>query len=171
MTAPQFALSDFKISIHRNPIQRLIIGGAGLIAAIAIGTAVMAANFRERALGSVERELANTVLLLAHHLNQQFEEFEIVQKDLIAHMRSTGITSSDDYKRQMSSYDMHEMLKAKSNGSFDVAGVNIFDADGTLVNSSKEWPLPTVSIADRDYFRALKSNSALTSSLIELVQS
>jgi diguanylate cyclase (GGDEF)-like protein len=171
MIAPHFALSDFKISIHRNPIQRLIIGGAGLIAAIAIGTTVMATNFRERALGSIERELANTVLLLAHHLNQQFEEFEVVQNDLIAHMRSTGITSSDDYKRQMSSYDMHEMLKAKSNGSFDVAGVNIFDADGTLVNSSKEWPLPTVSIADRDYFRALKSNSASTSSLIELVQS
>jgi diguanylate cyclase (GGDEF)-like protein len=171
MTVTHFALSDLRISVHRNPIRRLILAGAGLIAAIAIGTAVMASNFRERALSSSQRELANTVLLLAHHFDQQFEEFEVVQKDLIAHMRLAGIASSEDYKRQMSSYDIHEILKAESNGSFDVAGVNIFDADGTLVNSSKAWPLSAVSIADRSYFKALKSNSAPTPVLIELVQS
>jgi diguanylate cyclase (GGDEF)-like protein len=172
MTVTYFALSDLKISVQRNSIRRLILSGIGLIAVIAIGTAVMVGNFRERALSSSERELANTVLLLANHLDQQFEEFEVVQKDLIAHIRLTGVATSEDFKRQMSSHDMHEMLKARSNGSFDVAGVNIFDADGTLVNSSKAWPLPTVSIADRSYFITLKSGSASTPVLmIELLQS
>jgi diguanylate cyclase (GGDEF)-like protein len=172
MTVTYFALSDLKISVQRNSIRRLIFGGVGLIAVIAVGTAVMVGNFRERALSSSERELANTVLLLANHLDQQFEEFEVVQKDLIAHLSLTGVASREDFKRQMSSHDMHEILKAKSNGSFDVAGVNIFDADGTLVNSSKAWPLPTVSIADRSYFITLKSGSASTPVLmIELLQS
>jgi diguanylate cyclase (GGDEF)-like protein len=172
MTVTYFASSDLKISVQRNSIRRLILSGAGLISVIAIGTAVMVGNFRERALSSSERELANTVLLLANHLDQQFEEFEVVQKDVIAHLPLTGVASREDFKRQISSHDMHEILKARSNGSFDVAGVNIFDADGTLVNSSKAWPLPAVSIADRSYFITLKSGSASTPVLmIELLQS
>jgi diguanylate cyclase (GGDEF)-like protein len=171
VTSRYFALFDFRMSAHGNPIGRLILGGGLLIAAIAIGTAAMVSNLRERALNSSTRELTNTVLLLAQHFDQQFEEFEIVQKDLIAYMRLTGIASSEAYKRQMSSYDMHEILKAKSNGSFDVAGVNIFDSDGALINSSKAWPISPVDISDRAYFRNFKSGSVATSVSIELVHS
>ena len=41
-----------------------------LIAAIGIGTTIAVGNFRERALGSSERQLENTVLLLARHFDQ-----------------------------------------------------------------------------------------------------
>ena len=71
----------------------------------------------------------------------------------------------------MSTYDTHEILKAKSNGSFDVADVNIFDLDGMLINSSKAWPVPSVDISDRAYFRTLKSESRRHLVLIELLQS
>ena len=36
------------------------------------------------------------------------------------------------------------------------------DADGSLLNFSHYWPAPAVNLADRDYFKALKTNSALT---------
>ena len=58
-------------SVRRSPIHWLILCGVLLIAAIVIGTAVMVGNFRERALSSSERELENTVLLLARHFDQQ----------------------------------------------------------------------------------------------------
>jgi hypothetical protein len=77
---------------------------------------MMVSNFRERALNTSERALDNTALLLAYHFDQQFEEFEIVQKELVAYMRSTGIASSEAFRRQMSSQDMREILKSKSNG-------------------------------------------------------
>jgi hypothetical protein len=51
------------------PIRWLITGGVFLIAAIAIGTTIMVDNFRERAINSNERELENTVLLLAISIN------------------------------------------------------------------------------------------------------
>ena len=86
-----------------GPIRWLILGGTLLIAAIAIGATVMASNFRERALRNSERELENTVLLLARHFDQQLEDFEVVQKDLIAFMRSSGIATVENYKRRMSS--------------------------------------------------------------------
>ena len=58
-----------------GPIRWLILGGVLLIAAIAIGATVMAGNFRERALRNSERELENTVLLLARHFDQQLADF------------------------------------------------------------------------------------------------
>src|ERR1700687_3930816 len=113
MTADGTASSNLKHSTSSGPIRWLVVGGALLIAAITIGTTIAAGNFRERALNSSERELENTVLLLARHFDQQLEDFEVIQEDLIAYMRSSGITSREDYKRRMSGQDIHLMLKAK----------------------------------------------------------
>jgi diguanylate cyclase (GGDEF)-like protein len=170
MTASVLAALRPKFLIPGSSIRRYILGGVLLIAAIAFGTAMMVGNFRERALNSSERELENTVLLLAHHLDQQFEEFEVVQQELIAYIRSTGIDSSETFKREMSTPGMREILKSKSNGSPDVSGVNIFDSDGTLINSSV-WPRPAVNVADRAYFKAAKLDAASAPVLIELVKS
>src|ERR1700675_1223525 len=87
-------------SVRSSPIRWLILGGALLIAAIMVGTTIMAGNFRERALNSSERELENTVLLLARHFDQQLEDFEVVQKDLIAYMRSSGIATAENYRSE-----------------------------------------------------------------------
>ena len=65
---------------------------------------------------------------------------------------------------------MHEALKAKVGGHSDVAGVNVFDSDGMLINSSENWPPPNINIADRAYFKAAKSGAATTPVSIELVQ-
>src|SRR5438445_1415264 len=113
MTTSGAASFNAKTSLRGGPIRWLILGGALLISAIAIGATLMAGNFRERALHNSERELENTVLLLARHFDQQLEDFEVVQKDLIAFMRSSGIATAENYKRRMSSEEIHLMLKSK----------------------------------------------------------
>ncbi|MES5486405.1 EAL domain-containing protein [Bradyrhizobium sp. INPA03-11B] len=144
--------------IGSGPIRWLILGGAVLMAAIAIGATLMAENFRERALHNSERELENTVLLLARHFDQQLDDLEVVQRDLIAFMRDNGIATSENYKLRMSSADIHAMLKSKMDALSNVGSLNVFDADGLLINSSGAWPLPQVSIADRSYFQIFKSS-------------
>ncbi|GIQ72645.1 EAL domain-containing protein [Bradyrhizobium sp. RD5-C2] len=144
--------------IGSGPIRWLILGGAVLMAAIAIGATLMAENFRERALHNSERELENTVLLLARHFDQQLDDLEVVQRDLIAFMRDNGIATPENYKRRMSAADIHAMLKSKMDALSNVGSLNVFDADGALINSSGAWPLPQASIADRDYFNIFKSS-------------
>jgi diguanylate cyclase (GGDEF)-like protein len=170
-TEPDTAgIADLESGTRRNPIRWLIFCGAVLIAAIVIGVAMMVGNFRERALSSSERELENTVLLLARHYDRQIEDFEAIQKT-VSQQSSAGITSADAFARQMSGEDTHLSLRAKITGSSDVAGVNLFDADGKLINSSEVWPPPPVSVADRGFFKAFKSGSAPAPVVIELVQS
>jgi diguanylate cyclase (GGDEF)-like protein len=163
----------FKISpgFRGGPIRWLILGGVLLIAAIAIGATIMAGNFRERALRNSERELENTVLLLARHFDQQLEDFEVVQQDLISFMRSNGIATSENYRGRMSSREIHLMLKSKMDALSNVGGINVFDADGKLINASGAWPVPPVSVADRAYFKTFRSTPDSPSVLIEPVYS
>jgi diguanylate cyclase (GGDEF)-like protein len=169
MEADTTGITDLESGARRNPIRWLIFCGAVLIAAIVVGITMMVGNFRERALNSGQRELENTVLLLARHYDRQLEDFEAIQK-AASLQASAGIASADGFARQAASEDTHLMLKAKISGSSDVAGVNLFNADGKLINSSENWPAPAVNIADRAFFKAFKSGAASTPVLIELVR-
>jgi diguanylate cyclase (GGDEF)-like protein/PAS domain S-box-containing protein len=155
----------------RSPVLWLTLCGVLLISAITVGTVAMVGEFRERALGNSERELENTARLLARHFDQQLDDFEIIQTDLAAQVRSAGLASPDAFAREMSTYETHLGLTAKVSGSSDVAGINVFDAGGTLINSSEAWPVPAMSIADRAFFRAFKAGSAATPYKVELVRS
>ena len=76
------ATFNIKALVRGNPVRWLILGGALLVAGIVVGTAMMVGVFRERALHSAERELDNTVLLLARHFDQQLDDFVIIQKEV-----------------------------------------------------------------------------------------
>src|ERR1700675_2238046 len=101
MTTTDNPSFDANASVRGGPIRWLILGGALLIAAIMVGTTVMVGNFRERALNSSERELENTVLLLARHFDQELDDFTVIQKDIVAQVQRTGISSPDVFRRQL----------------------------------------------------------------------
>ncbi len=164
------ATFDIKALLRGNPIRWLIIGGVVLVASIVVGTAMMVDVFRERAIGSAERELENTVLLLARHFDQQLSDFVTVQEEIAAQVQVAKIASPDVFRARMSTIDMHEVLRAKATGHSDIAGVNIFDSEGMQINSSENWPTLNINIADRAFFKAFKSRSAGTPLLIELVR-
>jgi diguanylate cyclase (GGDEF)-like protein len=170
MSANGPASSSVKPPVHANPISWLILGGVLLIAAITVGTTIMAGNFRERTLNSSKRELENTVLLLARHFEQQFEDFGAIQEDIVRYMQSAGVDAGD-YRRRMSNLDIHEMLKAKIGALSYVGGINLFDSDGALINSSIIWPAPAINVTDRAYFKSFKSGPRSPSFLVEPVYS
>jgi diguanylate cyclase (GGDEF)-like protein len=169
MTADASASFDLRTYLSSGPIRWLVASGVFLIAAIAIGTTIMVDNFRERALSSNERELENTVLLLARHFDQQLEDFTVILKDLAGQIHSDGMTP-DIFRGQLATLEWHEMLRTKIGAYSDLAGINVFDANGMLINSSDVWPVPDVKIDDRGFFRAFKSDTAATPILVELAR-
>ncbi|MEZ2146822.1 EAL domain-containing protein [Bradyrhizobium sp. DN5] len=154
-----------------GPIRWLVVGGTLLIAAIAVGATLMAQNFRERALRNSGRELENTVLMLAHHFDQQLQDFAVIQKDFVDHVRATGINNVEDYRKRLSGQDIHRMLRSKIEALPYMGGVNVIDAEGNLVNSSTAWPAPNLNVADRAYFRTFKYDPYSPDVLIEPLHS
>jgi diguanylate cyclase (GGDEF)-like protein len=163
------ATFNIKALVRGNPIRWLIVGGALLVAGIVVGTAMMVGVFRERALNSAERELDNTVLLLTRHFDQQLDDFVSIQREVASQPQFAQMASPAAFRSLMSTPEVHDTLHAKGSGHPDVAGVNVFDAEGKLINSSERWPVPNVNIADRAFFQAFKSGSTARPVLIELV--
>src|SRR5579859_242108 len=169
MTADATASFDLKAFLSSGPIRWLIAGGVFLIAAIAIGTTIMVGNFRERALVSNERELENTVLLLARHFDQHLEDFTVILKDFATQIQSDAMTP-ERFRGQLATLEWHEMLRAKVGAYSDIAGINVFDSTGTLINSSEVWPVPDVKIDDRGFFKAFKSGMVAKPIFVELAR-
>ena len=71
----------------------------------------------------------------------------------------------------MSTFDAHEMLKSKVSVLSYIGDVNIFDADGQLINSSGPWPLPAINVSDRAYFKTFKTDPQSDAVLAEPVRS
>ena len=136
----------------------LIGGGTLLIAAIVIGTAITVLDFRERAINNRERELENTVLLLARHFDRELHDFEAAQRGPRPPHRGPDLASPAQFKRQLSGEVFHTHLRGVVQASSDVAGINVFDADGQSINSSQAWPVAALNIADRAYFKAFAAD-------------
>ena len=164
-TAPHHVPASFR----RGPVLWLILSGVLLVAAITIGTTLIIGQFRERALSNGERELENAVRLLSRHFDQQLGDLEVPLSDLIAQIQAAGVASPEAFKRYMSAPEMHLLMKAKVSAPSEIAGINVYDSERSLINSWVVPVVPAVNIADRAYFRALKSNPE--EQQIELVRS
>ncbi len=173
-TDPGAALAYFNNSKRSGmlagagPVFWAIFSGAILISAIAIGTSVLVGDFRDRAIQASERELENTVQLLAHHFDRQLADFASIQNSVAA--RVGRLNSQEEFERLIATQQFHEFLREKINESADFAGVNVFDSKGDFLNSSERWPVPPVNLSDRNYFQAFKTSTG-DKPLIELVES
>jgi diguanylate cyclase (GGDEF)-like protein len=158
-------------SAIRNPLNWLIVGGVLLVSSIVIGTAITATSFRQRAVENTQRELENTVLLLTRHFDRELQNFEEAQKDIVRRIEASGVDSPSAFKHEMSTEDVHKRLEAAVGATVDISGINVFDARGQLINSSRSWPVPDVNIADRGYFRQFASDKFAPAVLLEAVNS
>jgi diguanylate cyclase (GGDEF)-like protein len=142
------------------PLTWLIVGGFVLMAAMAVGTGLTVDRFRQNAIESGRDSLESSVRLLARHFDREFEDFAVLQKSIIAELESHGIDSADVFRSEMATLAVHEVLRTKASGWSDVAGANVFDSNGVLINSSKRWPVADISVSDRGYFNRLKNDPA-----------
>jgi diguanylate cyclase (GGDEF)-like protein/PAS domain S-box-containing protein len=155
----------------RDPIFWLVASGCLLIAGISIGTTIMVGEFRERALSNRERELENTVTLLTRHFEQQFDDSETVAAEIISQMHASGVSTPEGFREKMSTPEAHQMLQSKVSALSYIGDVAIFDADGLLINWSRDYPLPVINVVDRPYFKTFKADPQANAVLAEPARS
>ena len=155
------------VRVRLSAIQWLVICGAALVIAIALGTGYLALQFRERALEVSERELTNSALLLSRHFDQQLSDLQHVHDDVVAEVQAGTVDTAESFERQMSTLAAHEMLRTKLAALPHVGGLNLFDVKGRLINSSELWPVPDISVSDRRYFREFTSGQPTPDVIVE----
>ncbi|HEV2627426.1 MAG TPA: EAL domain-containing protein [Pseudolabrys sp.] len=142
-------------------LRYLLICASLLLGCIIVCTGFLVASFRERTLADTERELRNTALIVAEQLDRSFQAIDLVQRSVLEEVAAERIQTSDDLTRLMSGGDIRQMLKDKISGLAQVDALVIVNAEGQPVNSSRDRPLVTANLRERDYFRALQSDPGL----------
>ncbi|MEY9550427.1 hypothetical protein ABIF67_004492 [Bradyrhizobium japonicum] len=156
---------------RRGPVLWLTLCGVLLVAGIFAVTAMAVGEFRERTLANRERELENTVQLIARHFDQQFQDSDVVAADLIGQMNLPGISSAQMFRERMSGPAANEMLRGKISAVSYLGDIVIYDADGEIINWSRSQPLPRINVSTRAYFQNFKSNPMAEPVALESVRS
>jgi diguanylate cyclase (GGDEF)-like protein len=129
---------------------------------LALGAALLVSQLRSNALDNSGRELQRLALVLADQAERSFESVELVQDSLVERLRSDGVESPEQFRQRMTGLAVHEDMLTRIHGLPQLDALIAVDADGRLLNFSHYWPPPEVTLTDRDYFQALKTNGALT---------
>ncbi len=169
--ASQAAAIALRLLARKGPVLWLTLCCGFLVAVIFIGTIVMIGEFRERTLANSERELQNTVRMLARHFDQQFEDAEIIANGVVAAMQISDADTPETFRRRMSTPDAHRMLQSKVSVLSFIGNVTVFEADGKLINWSGTGPRPNIDISGRAYFQKFKSDPLARPELAEAARS
>jgi hypothetical protein len=119
-------------------------------------------NLHDRIRAVNEQNLAKIALVLATQL-ELFRTAEGVQADLVNDIAAIGTIGTPDGERLLSRHEVYLKLRDKAAGMPYVGSLTIIDAQGKLINFSRQWPTPKIDSTDREYFKALQSNPGLTS--------
>ncbi|WP_407120519.1 EAL domain-containing protein [Bradyrhizobium sp. STM 3561] len=165
------ARNGWEVLARRGPVLWLTLCGVLLVAGIFIVTAVAVGEFRERALANRERELENTVQLIARHFDQQFQDSDSVAADVIEQMNLPEITSPAMFRERISGPATNQMLRSKIGSVSYLGDIAIYDADGELINWSRTQPLSKINVSSRAYFQTFKSDPAAEPLILESVRS
>jgi hypothetical protein len=144
-----------------GPVFWVVACGAILILGIVLGLGGVIGNFQDREVERSQKELENTVGLLASQIDSRFGHFESIERSVAADIEQR-IETPEEFKRLLSTEQFHRLLQEKITDPTDFAGVNVFDADGDFINSSERWPVPSLNLSDRKYFKAFKTGSPST---------
>ncbi|AKJ31547.1 ATP-binding protein [Caldimonas brevitalea] len=93
-------------------------------------------------------------LALAEHARQAIRTAEFVLEGVAQAVDEAGIRTASQLNEQVRTPQWHQALRARSRGSQVIDVVGVFSNTGELVSFSRTFPVPKISIADRDYFIA-----------------
>src|SRR5215831_1072310 len=138
--------------------ERIIIACAITLSIVVIGSAAFIAySLHGRFLSENERSLTNSSLIIAKQIEQSFAAVGVVEEGFSEDIIRLTKGGRKTFQQQFRTYDMHLKLRDKAAGLPYVGALMIYDAGGKLINYSRGWPIPEISIVDRDYFNFAKA--------------
>lgn len=125
----------------------------GILAALTVLAILLSVSFliwqlRENALTHARLEARSLTAMLLEQTQQSFDATDRVLEGVQERLSSS-------YGRQFSldSAPTHLLLSARVSGMRQLSAMFLVDAHGAVINSSLDFPMPKIAVADRDYFK------------------
>ncbi|MEI6162635.1 MAG: PDC sensor domain-containing protein, partial [Roseococcus sp.] len=128
-----------------------------LATGIITGASVLTRQARIEATESAERELESISLILGDRLDRSLEAVELVLNVMVEQLMRNSFVTLEGLAATANGSAVHSELLSKVQGLPQIEALELFDARGELLNSSRLWPVPEISHADRDHYFTLRS--------------
>ena len=140
---------------------------APLVATIAVilltWAAVAFASWRghEDAIDDWRFFLANLSEMAAQHADQTLAAADAVLERVVDDVNKTAPVDAADLARKAGSRETFELLKRRQGDLPQIDVLSLIGTDGRLLNFSRTFPTPEVSLLDRDYLKAHLADDSL----------
>jgi signal transduction histidine kinase/DNA-binding response OmpR family regulator len=138
-----------------RPFTLVVLVAAALIAALIVLTVVFTQTSRKDMLAAATHNLDDLSQLLVQQVERTMFGADLMVVSLQEEIEAEDMRSPDALYRHMASRKMHEHMLDMVLHTTDLDALGFADASGRLV-SSRSWPPENVSVADREYFIALR---------------
>ena len=150
-----------------RPAVNVVLSGLVLVVALLAGAAWVIVERRDEAIAGAQRETASLSLALAEHTSRTFQAVDVSLMNIAEKSRLAAIGSPRSAGEAFGTRAGQDMLNDQMAGLKQIKALGVFGADGSELNRSGIWPIPTINISDRDYFRALRDSPDLNSFISE----
>ncbi|MFZ6654648.1 ATP-binding protein [Undibacterium sp. TJN19] len=141
------------------PTSRLAIAlAACLVLAIVVGAATAVWMLRVQEIGKWEKQTETFSIVLTETVSQQMDFAYTALDSISERIQDRWSVSADYLTAKLSTHDFHQFLREKASLSPAVEVISVLDVKGNVINTSRNFPAPTYSLADRDYFTAQRDN-------------
>ncbi|MFD2183762.1 hybrid sensor histidine kinase/response regulator [Rhodoplanes azumiensis] len=140
-----------------RPFAGLIAGAVFMIATIVGMNALVLGNLRESALAAAEQSLTQRSAIMAEQADRALQSVDLTLSALLEHVPDAVSNDRAEFGRRLSGLSTHTILRAKATVVPQLEALSLFDSSGALVNFSRFWPTPALSIADREHFLRLQT--------------
>jgi PAS domain S-box-containing protein len=134
----------------------------GLLAALTIAAIVLSVTFlvwqlKQRELAQAQTETATISNVV---LEQMLQNFEGADNLLVGVQERLSNVYGSQFS--LDSPQTHLLLSARASGMRQLSALFLVDAQGRVVNSSREFPVAMKSVADREYYKAISQDPTKT---------
>jgi signal transduction histidine kinase len=127
--------------------------GLAIVTVMILAAAAMILDLRDRALGDYRREVANLSTVLAEQTQRYVQVADLVLQEVQARVATLPVDAPTTFHTRMMADDIHTLLRRRLQNLPQANAFVVLDADGNLVNTSRDPPMPAINAADRAYFR------------------
>jgi len=142
----------------------LIIGVGGVLALIIIATAIISAySMRQNSRMEWSNQLDNLSLILSEQVNQTLYSSNAALDSIMQEIHAARVEDEKQFREFASREREFVFLSQKTATNPLISVAAYIDNKGEIINYSRAYPAPKISVADRDYFiNAQATNSDKT---------
>ncbi len=138
--------------------KRLIAVGAGLLLTMVAAVSLTMWDMRSVELSDARQNVSKLGIAIAEQTTRSIQAVDLALQEIQKTMQAQGIGTEAAFKTMLSTPEVHEQLLKLEEALPQANAFTVIDADGKLVNFSRQWPIPPTDLSDRDYYQHFRTH-------------